>query len=752
MRAGGSFGALPDGPLILAAFADDPDDGDATPGVLSPGDTILITFDMLTTTPDLADPASLLVFYRTNTPDGSAVEVDLGSFAGEWGSHENTTLLLTLTQLATSAVGAPPLTHLAVRCRANTNLTRPSTATGAPTSLPCGHTRAAGPPTSAAGATPLSGDFGAAPPYITSVTARDPDNADAVYGPGDVLTITFSGATDMGGYAVGATVPRDVIARWFTFSPALPDGANFTGVWPTPNTLNITFVSVGPYPPVDGTAPTALGCTCLASSPTRNGSNITSVSGGGSALANASTNGTDGFGNPYPLSPPMAPPPAPSPPERCRGSEGIHLLGLTSSVDLLCPEGLVDLSAGSSWGSHPGPNIVSVTAEDDDDNDAVFGNDDTIDIAFEAPTNMGGLTLGVTYLKDVVTGPSGLFEFSRNFGREFTGTWITNATFRIRIVDKQGADISSTSSLLRVECNPATAYPIYDASLLYLQSTCLSLTIGGSFGALESPALTAAVAEDADNADGILSTGDTITITWASDTDRGWTLLEGETPCNENTPPVAVPTEYLEGVDQLVAFFLPSPPAPPTSALPPAVPLSLSGVWSDCATLTLTVGRTPDASEGGGPAGPIQIGSGLFAYISGSGGERGDGVRNPISASVVSTGSLPVTGSYGERPGPTLAAARADDADDDDAIFSVGDTLTLTFSQPTDMGGYASGVTLPAAWVDGLLEGPAAPPGTWQATWADASTLVLTVISVAATDVRIHGPRTAAPCTTSLLL
>ena len=49
--ATGSFGSLPAGPTLTAAVADDPDDADASSGVLSVGDTITISFSVPTSMP-----------------------------------------------------------------------------------------------------------------------------------------------------------------------------------------------------------------------------------------------------------------------------------------------------------------------------------------------------------------------------------------------------------------------------------------------------------------------------------------------------------------------------------------------------------------------------------------------------------------------------------------------------------------------------------------------------------------------------
>ena len=109
-------------------------------------------------------------------------------------------------------------------------------------------------------------------------------------------------------------------------------------------------------------------------------------------------------------------------------------------------------------------------------------------------------------------------------------------------------------------------------------------------------------------------------------------------------------------------------------------------------------------------------------------------VRNPSSESLHVTAIVAVNGSFGEAPGPALVSAVANDADDTDAIISTGDTLTLTFAQDTDQGGFALNAPLPASWLHSAILGPHASLGAWSGTWTSPRTLALTLLNGSAVD------------------
>ena len=338
-------GELPNGPSLISALADDPDDADSSPSTLSAGDTLLLTFSGITSTPTAAFARAdhMFVFYSGST------EVDLGAWSGVWNTTSdgaNTTLSLTLLNESYAPIpAAMSVASVSVRCIANSNITFLD-AGGEVASRPCGHTVATGAPSGATSTTPLSGDFGAIGPSIVSTTTYDADNGDASFGDGDTLTLTFSSPTDLGGKAVGDEVPQATITQLFNFTPPLAADASVKGTWTSASTLNITFTSVG----TGNVAPPAfVGCLCS-----------------------------------HPDEPATAY-------RRCRDASGIHDASRASAGDLSCSaagSAAVDNSP-TAWGSKAGPSILVVTALNPPD-DAVYGVGDKIQITFDEPTNLGG--------------------------------------------------------------------------------------------------------------------------------------------------------------------------------------------------------------------------------------------------------------------------------------------------------------------------------------------------------------------------
>ena len=105
----------------------------------------------------------------------------------------------------------------------------------------------------------------------------------------------------------------------------------------------------------------------------------------------------------------------------------------------------------------------------------------------------------------------------------------------------------------------------------------------------------------------------------------------------------------------------------------------------------------------------------------------------PTSLACGASGETPVplSGDFGAAV-PILTYATASDPDDLDAIFSVGDTISLGFGVSTDRGGFALNANVPRADVDRLFNfTPSLPPdAVFTARWIDDATLNLTFTSV----------------------
>ena len=73
----------------------------------------------------------------------------------------------------------------------------------------------------------------------------------------------------------------------------------------------------------------------------------------------------------------------------------------------------------------------------------------------------------------------------------------------------------------------------------------------------------------------------------------------------------------------------------------------------------------------------------------------------------------------------TISTYVADDPDDGDVVYSVGDTLTISFSAPTNQSGAVTKANIDGNFTFAL---PNISPGaTFTGTWADPSTLVITI-------------------------
>ena len=581
--ATGSFGALPEGPYIIAATADDPDDADSSEATLSVGDVVRLTFSAPTSMPDvschpvangtLSCPAATRLF--TFTLDDEVRS--LGEWNGTWSSAS--VLVLTLASLPTSGGALPALTdpasRLSVVCSSVGNVTNGITAvalpSGAPTSLACGESSPSLPPVA------VGGDVGAPQPSLSSAMADDADDADAVFSDGDTISLTFPLATDRAGAAIGDAISPSEILRLFEFSPPLPPDSVIAAAWSSDAQLNITITTAGTG--AAASPPTQVQCRC-----------------------NLPQSG------------------------RCRDDDGIHFshLHFNSTGELSCNTGFVSLAG--DWGLAPGPTLAAVVASDPDDNDIVFSDGDTLSLTFDEPTDLGGFAVGAALSKADI---DALFNFAPNIGTDYTGTWATSLGLTITIVDSAGHGLPAIGSTatLSISCHTSTsnttnAVRIRDAAMRNLPSECISPSpIAGSFGELDPPEIDAALADDPDDADGILSAGDTISIIFGRATDRAG--------AGNGCSPIAEPR-----LDQLLSIRL--PPHPPSAPAPPPLNLGLSGRWVDCSTLNLTVGTTPslaltDAANNGLVDGSIQITDGLLITFSGAGGTSGVGVRNPSS-------------------------------------------------------------------------------------------------------------------------
>ncbi len=319
---------------------------------------------------------------------------------------------------------------------------------------------------------PLSGTFGTKDgPFITSVVAEDPDGADAIYGNDDTITVRFS-------EPINEPDPTPETAGLSKsdldaiFSFSQNLGDDYSGEWKNPLTSVITIDDS------NGAAPPAIGTL-----------RITVKEGG----------------------------------------------NLKNSAETSLPSTSVSQTLEGTFGTKPGPSIESLTANDPDGGDAVYGNKDTITAVFSEPTNRKDPTPGTAELSK--SDIDAIFSFSQSLGDGYTGTWTTPFILRITITDATNADaqIGVLTATVKTSANLKNAPNTSQAS------ADTSPELVGSFGEREGPSIKSVVADDPDNGDAIYSNGDTITVRFSE-------------PTNEPDPTSGTAELTRDDVDTIFAF------------------------------------------------------------------------------------------------------------------------------------------------------------------------------------------------------
>ncbi|KKK96286.1 hypothetical protein LCGC14_2664280, partial [marine sediment metagenome] len=160
-----------------------------------------------------------------------------------------------------------------------------------------------------------------------------------------------------------------------------------------------------------------------------------------------------------------------------QGGNGVQNAGLTSLE-----------SAGTSaaitgdWGTFAGPTITSVTADDSDDGDGIYGNDDTITFVFSENTNQPFGPNPTQANLDTLFG-------AMNLGTAYSGNWTNAQTLVITISDATGGTaptLGATTFTLQAAGN------LKNVAGTSLATTDTSPAITGDWGS-PAPQITGAV-------------------------------------------------------------------------------------------------------------------------------------------------------------------------------------------------------------------------------------------------------------------
>lgn len=696
----------PDAPNIVSLVADDPNN------VLEygNGDTLTLTFDKATSRPDVATKSDLdALFFETPT---------LGAnYVGSWLSLS----VLQIKIVDDTGATTPEIGVFTLSLKASGNLlddsklSEPSTATSPS----------------------LIGDFGKkAGPRITSYVAEDPSN-NVGFGIGDRLIVRFSEDTN-----TPKVADTNALNALFDFSPALSNG--YTGFFTNERNLVITITDASGTPPVIGqhtltvkssgnlqaidgsllstaTSPPLAGTFGRAPGPgfvslfaeDPDGSDAI-VSAGDTITAIFDTRTNQRFGPTlgktdlealFSFSQILTTSPVgitgawiddvtlvitlvnPTGNTLSTGDQGLRLT-VNQDADLKDFTGNSLASGASSsflsgnFGIKPGPAFLTVQAGDPDGTilgEAVgLTNGDTITATFDQGTNRPNIATKADV--DALFAFEDFLSIPKIIGSNYVGTWLTTSVAQITILDASGATVSDPPDLiLRVKASgnlkdePGTSFA----------STSVSQQITDNFGLLAPPAITDLIAADPSNDDAIFDDGDTITVRFDKDT-------------------TLIPLSTLDKA-ALADLFIFSQ----------AIGDNPSGFVQNARTLLITVDQTEFL-----PAPPV-VGELQLTVIA-------SGDLRALAGSLPSTAVSPVlSGTFGNAPGPGIASIVATDPDGGDAIYSNGDTITVTFDTATNQPDVATKSDLDALFEFSpvLTTAPAGITGTW----LDDVTLVITI-------------------------
>jgi len=567
-----------------------------------------------------------------------------------------------------------------------------------------------------------------APPIIISLTASDPDAGDGIFGNGDVFTVGFDVQTNRPPVATKAE-----LENLFFFLQSL--GADFTGTWASASSLEITIVdSTGGAPTLgpggltltllaggnlktaDGTSFAATGTSpeAIGSLGDKIGPSVTDFTASDpdddDSIFNAGDRLTFRFSEDT-NTPPVASqsdvdkifdftpaleatysgvfvnlrtlvvtidsvPMGATPPEPGTFFATIKASGeLTSTPPFSLASQGDTPPLGGTFGERAGPFIVSLTAEDPDGGDAIYGAGDTITGIYSEETSEPPV--------DTKTDLDKIFDYNQVLGIDYSGSWLDPVTLVITIdvpllpgptIDDDGVDDGELRLTMKASGG------LQDDELLSSFSQGNSPLLIGDFGTKEGPSVVSFLVSDPDSGDGIFGDGDEFTVGFDGPTNR---------------PPAATKAN----LENLFDFS-------------ESLGTDLVGSWTSASVLTITVVD----SIGGAPI----IGPGGTTLTVLPGGNLKDGQSTTLPSESVFG---PLTGSFGDRIGPSITSFLAADPNNDDAIYDVGDTLTMRFDVDVD-------TSIPVgtkADLDALFTASQEMGDDYSGAFTNARTLVITI-------------------------
>ncbi|MDE1826414.1 MAG: fibronectin type III domain-containing protein, partial [Thaumarchaeota archaeon] len=340
--------------------------------------------------------------------------------------------------------------------------------------------------------------------------------------------------------------------------------------------------------------------------------------------------------------------------------------------------GLQGLASNTLSIENNGPQIISLVAGNPAS--AGYSSGATINVQFNEPTNQPTVATKVDL--------DNLFAFSQPIGTSYTGKWLSSSELLITIKTSVQTAPTTGANGLTLTVNGAANLKSADGTSL--ASTSASPPLSGSFGTIPGPYITTLAAFNPTASNGYTS-GVTITIRFSDGTNR----------------PGGTTVQDKAGVDALFSFS--------QNGQPYSLGTDYTGMWTEPSIFVITV-TDPNAV-------PPSIGALVATVNPGQ-------VTNAAGTSSFSTSaSPPLSGSFDARVGPAITSFSADNPGGLHGGYQSTDTMTVTFSRPTNGSITYPSNMLDTAHVNDLFSFSPKIDGTYTGQWTDAKTFVITASS-----------------------
>lgn len=333
------------------------------------------------------------------------------------------------------------------------------------------------------------------------------------------------------------------------------------------------------------------------------------------------------------------------------------------------PSEAVSPPLSGTFGQASGPAIIDLVAKDPFGKNAGFGQDDTITISFDVPTNR---IAGATLQKNEI---NNLFTFNPPLDSQYNGKWFDSQTFVISFTTI--GNVSPQIGSFSVKVNEGADLKNKEGTSK--PSTSSSPVLRGTFGIKPGPTITSLVAADPKTTIVMgVDKGDTITVTFNEPT---------------NKPKVSKKAD----IDKIFDFTQ-------------SIGADYYGIWFDAKKLVITINQTSLP--------PPTVG--IFQVtVKASGNLRNQALTSSASTAI----SPPLSGDFGKKAGPAIISLIAHDPKNTPVPgLDNDDTITVIFSEKTNQPAVAT-----KSNIDALFSFSQSIGDDYTGVWTSTGDLVITI-------------------------